>query len=264
MPYSYVGWGKTTQLGTGMGIAQGAKLARPDATVVNFMGDASIGMVGMELETAARCELGTLTLVLKNSVMGGYSDYHPVASEKYRIEALSGDYADLAKALGAYGERVEKAAEVKPAIRAGARPRGGGQGRPSSSSSLRRKGAYRATFPRACRVGSGYRPSRRPLRKGRAPGRVRLVEEAAQLIRSARVAELSQRLRLDLADAFARHVELLADFLERVIGIHLDAEAHAQHFRLARRQAGENVLGGFAQALRRSRNRRERRCSRPR
>ena len=119
VPYSYVGWGKTTQLGTGLGIAQGAKLARPDWTVVNFMGDASIGMVGMELETAVRCELGTLTLVLKNSVMGGYSDYHPAASEKYRIEALSGDYADVAKALGGYGERVEKAAEVKPAIARG-------------------------------------------------------------------------------------------------------------------------------------------------
>ena len=83
------------------------------------MGDASIGMVGMELETAARCELGTLTLVLKNSLMGGYSEHHPVASEKYRIEALSGDYADVAKALGGYGERVEKAAEVKPAIARG-------------------------------------------------------------------------------------------------------------------------------------------------
>ena len=119
VPYSYLGWGKTTQLGTGMGLAQGAKLARPDWTVVNFMGDASIGMVGMDFETAVRCELGTLTLVLKNSLMGGYSEHHPVASEKYRIEALSGDYAAVAKALGGYGERVDKAAEVKPAIARG-------------------------------------------------------------------------------------------------------------------------------------------------
>ncbi len=119
VPYSYLGWGKTTQLGTGMGLAQGAKLARPDWTVVNVMGDASIGMVGMELETAVRCELGTLTLVLKNGLMGGYSEHHPVASGKYRIEALGGDYAEVARALGGYGERVEKAAEVKPAIARG-------------------------------------------------------------------------------------------------------------------------------------------------
>ena len=119
VPYSYLGWGKTTQLGTGMGLAHGAKLARPDWTVVNFMGDASIGMVGMDFESAVRCELGTLTLVLKNSVMGGYSEHHPAASEKYRIERLGGGYAEVAKALGGYGERVEKAAEVKPAIRRG-------------------------------------------------------------------------------------------------------------------------------------------------
>ena len=119
VPYSYLGWGKTTQLGTGMGLAQGAKLARPDATVAHFMGDASVGMVGMDFETAVRCGLGTLTLVLKNSLMGGYSRHHPTASEKYRIESLGGDYAELAKALGGYGERVEKAAEVKPAIRRG-------------------------------------------------------------------------------------------------------------------------------------------------
>ena len=119
VPHGYLGWGKTTQLGTGMGLAQGAKLARPDWTAVNFMGDASIGMVGMDFETAVRCELGTLTLVLKNSLMGGYSEHHPVASEKYRIESLGGDYAEVAKALGGYGERVEKAAGVKPAIARG-------------------------------------------------------------------------------------------------------------------------------------------------
>ena len=119
VPGGYLGWGKTTQLGTGMGLAQGAKLARPDWTVVNFMGDASIGMVGMDFETAVRCELGTLSLVLKNGLMGGYSRHHPTASEKYRIESLGGDYAEVANALGGYGERVVKAAEVGPAIRRG-------------------------------------------------------------------------------------------------------------------------------------------------
>src|SRR5256885_9343736 len=39
--------------------------------------------------------------------------------------------------------------------------------------------------------------------------------------------------------AFARHRELLADFLQRVVGVHADAKAHAQHALLARRQARE-------------------------
>ena len=116
VPRSYMGWGKTTQLGTGLGLAHGAKLAKPDHQVVNIMGDASIGMVGMDFETGVRCGIGTLTVVLKNSVMGGYSDYHPVASEKHQIEVLGGDYADLARSLGGHGERVEEPGAVKDAL----------------------------------------------------------------------------------------------------------------------------------------------------
>jgi len=41
----------------------------------------------------------------------------------------------------------------------------------------------------------------------------------------ARVAQLAQRLGLDLTDALARDIELLADFLEGVVGVHVDAEA---------------------------------------
>lgn len=116
VPYSYMGWGKTTQLGTGLGLAHGAKLARPHWNSINIMGDASIGMVGMDFETGVRCKLGTLTVVLKNSVMGGYSKYHPNASRSDQIEVLGGDYADLAKSLGGYGERVEQPGELKAAI----------------------------------------------------------------------------------------------------------------------------------------------------
>jgi len=52
-PGSYMGWGKSTQLGYGLGITMGAKLAAPEKVCVNIMGDASIGMTGMDIETAA-------------------------------------------------------------------------------------------------------------------------------------------------------------------------------------------------------------------
>src|SRR3546814_12141334 len=58
--------------------------------------------------------------------------------------------------------------------------------------------------------------------------------------------ELAQRLRLDLADALAGDAELLADLLEGVVGVHADAEAHAQHPLLARRQARQHPGGGPA------------------
>ncbi len=58
---------------------------------------------------------------------------------------------------------------------------------------------------------------------------------------------LAQRFRLDLADALARYRELLAHFLQRMIGVHADAEAHAQHAFLARRERGEHARRGLAQ-----------------
>ena len=42
-PLSYIGWGKTTQLGYGLGLAMGAKLAHPEKLCINVWGDAAIG-----------------------------------------------------------------------------------------------------------------------------------------------------------------------------------------------------------------------------
>src|SRR5690606_41396319 len=73
------------------------------------------------------------------------------------------------------------------------------------------------------------------------------VEEASQLPRAARVLELPERLRLDLADTLAGDRELLANLFERVVGVHADAEAHAQNALLARGERGEHARGGLAQ-----------------
>src|SRR5580658_3491918 len=65
--------------------------------------------------------------------------------------------------------------------------------------------------------------------------------EAFEVARSARLAQLAQRLRFDLPGALAGDGELLADFLERVVGLLPDAEAHAQDLLLARRERGEHL-----------------------
>jgi acetolactate synthase-1/2/3 large subunit len=56
-PRTYLGWGKSHQLGTGLGLAMGAKLAAPEKFCVNFMGDAAFGMTGLDFETAVRAAL---------------------------------------------------------------------------------------------------------------------------------------------------------------------------------------------------------------
>jgi acetolactate synthase-1/2/3 large subunit len=115
-PLGYLGWGKSTPLGSGLGLAMGAKLARPDWTCVNFMGDSSFGMVGMDVETAVRCDIPVLTIVFNNGVMGGYTRHHPVATRTHGINLQTGRYAEVALALGVAGERVERVADLEPAL----------------------------------------------------------------------------------------------------------------------------------------------------
>jgi thiamine pyrophosphate-dependent acetolactate synthase large subunit-like protein len=115
-PRGFVGWGKSTHLGWGLGLIMGAKLAAPDKICMNFMGDAAFGMTGMEVETAARNNIATLTIVLNNGLLGGYQKNLPNATERYRTRYITGDYSTLAKALGAYSERVEKPEEIVTSV----------------------------------------------------------------------------------------------------------------------------------------------------
>jgi thiamine pyrophosphate-dependent acetolactate synthase large subunit-like protein len=118
-PRGYLGWGKSTHLGSSLGMALGAKLARPDWLSVNFVGDAGFGMSGMDFETAVRAKLPIMTVLVNNHVMGGYDAYMPDANEKYKSSTLGGDYTGVAKALGGYAERVEKASDVRAALSRG-------------------------------------------------------------------------------------------------------------------------------------------------
>ena len=117
-PRGYIGWGHSTQLGFSLGAAMGAKLAAPDKLVVNFMGDAAFGMVGMDVETAVREQIPILTILLNNSAMGNYEQHIPAASERYGTKFLTGNYSDVARALGAHAQRVERPEGIAPALQA--------------------------------------------------------------------------------------------------------------------------------------------------
>jgi acetolactate synthase-1/2/3 large subunit len=115
-PRSYMGWGKSHALGTGLGLAIGAKLAAPDKFCVNFMGDAAFGMTGLDFETAVRCGIPITTIVLNNSAMAIERHALVVSHDRYRTRDIGGNYADLGRAMGGYSERVEKPADVVPAL----------------------------------------------------------------------------------------------------------------------------------------------------
>ena len=116
-PGSYMGWGKSTQLGYGLGITMGAKLAAPNKLCVNIMGDAAIGMTGMDIETAARNRIAILTVVFNNGVMAAERDVLEISTKKYGALTVGGNYAKVAEGLNVAATRVEKPAHIVPAIK---------------------------------------------------------------------------------------------------------------------------------------------------
>ena len=119
-PRSFIGWGKSTQLGYSLGLAMGAKLAAPHKQVINFMGDMAFSTVGLDIETAVRCDMPILTIVLNNSYMSIYDNSRfPVALEKYNVKSLTGQFSEVAQAMGAYTEKITDPQDIVPAIQRG-------------------------------------------------------------------------------------------------------------------------------------------------
>jgi acetolactate synthase-1/2/3 large subunit len=115
-PRTYLGWGKSHGLGTGLGLNIGAKLADPNKFVVNFMGDAAFGMTGLDFETAARSNIPILTVVLNNSTMAIETHAMAESHELYNTRDLGGNYADLGQAMGGWAERVTDPGDVSAAF----------------------------------------------------------------------------------------------------------------------------------------------------
>ena len=112
-----MGWGKSTQLGYGLGITIGAKLAEPNKLCVNVMGDASFGMTGMDIETASRNKIAILTIVFNNGVMGAERDVLPISDKKYGTMTVGGNYTKVAEGLNVPAMRVDKPANIVGAIK---------------------------------------------------------------------------------------------------------------------------------------------------
>ena len=115
-PLSYIGWGKSTQLGYGLGLAMGAKVAHPDKLCINVWGDAAIGMTGMDFETCVRCNIPIMSILFNNFGMAMEFKAMALSKEKFHSTDISGNYSEFAKALGGYSERVTDPSQVAHAL----------------------------------------------------------------------------------------------------------------------------------------------------
>jgi acetolactate synthase-1/2/3 large subunit len=116
-PHHYMGWGKSTQLGYGLGLAMGAKLASPKKMCINVMGDSSFGMSGMDIETASRNGIAILTVVFNNQVMACERHVLETSTAKFGALNVGGNYSKVAEGLNVAARRVEKPAEIAPALK---------------------------------------------------------------------------------------------------------------------------------------------------
>ena len=118
-PLSYTGWGRELQLGHSLGLTMGAKLAHPEKLCMNYWGEAALGMTGIDLETCARCKIPIMSILSNNGAMKTEIAAMKLSHEKYHTCDITGNYADFARALGCYAERVSEPDQIVHAIKNG-------------------------------------------------------------------------------------------------------------------------------------------------
>ncbi len=106
-------------MGYGLGASLGAKMARPDKTVINIAGDGCFRMNMNELATASRYNIPVIEVVINNHVLGMVRQWQTLFyGGRYSATVLNDkvDFVKVAEALGCKGIRVTKKEEVGPAL----------------------------------------------------------------------------------------------------------------------------------------------------
>src|SRR5687767_13712332 len=80
------------------------------------MGDAAFGMTGLDFETAVRGNIPILTIVLNNNFMAAETHHMHASHERYGTMNIGGNYADLARSLGGWSERIEDPNQIAPGL----------------------------------------------------------------------------------------------------------------------------------------------------
>ena len=107
-------------MGYGLGASLGAKVGKPDKTVVNIAGDGCFRMNMNEIATAVRHNIPVIQVVINNHVLGMVRQWQTLFYGKRYSNTILNDNVDfvkLAEAMGAVGIRVTKKEELEPAVR---------------------------------------------------------------------------------------------------------------------------------------------------
>ena len=115
---TYLDAGAFGCLGIGVPFATAAKLAFPDRSVVCVTGDGAYGINAMEIDTAVR-HGAKIVVIVSNNAAWNIERYDQEFNYGGRVVGTTlahSDYAGMARAFGAHGERVEDPADLPAAI----------------------------------------------------------------------------------------------------------------------------------------------------
>lgn len=118
-PRTFLSSGGLGTMGYGVGAAIGAKMGRPEKTVINIAGDGCFRMNMNEIATAARYNIPIIQVVINNHVLGMVRQWQTLFYDKRYSQTIlndSVDFVKVAEALGAVGIRVTKKQEMAPAL----------------------------------------------------------------------------------------------------------------------------------------------------
>ncbi len=115
---TYMDAGAFGCLGVGVPFAIAASLAFPGRQVISVNGDGAFGFNAMEVDSAVRHGAKAVFIVANNAAWNieRYDQEFNYGGRVVGTTLQHSDYAAMARALGAHGERVEDAAELKPAL----------------------------------------------------------------------------------------------------------------------------------------------------
>lgn len=118
-PRTFITSGGLGTMGYGLGACIGAKVGRPDKTVINIAGDGCFRMNMNELATASRYDIPIIEVVINNQVLGMVRQWQTLFYEgRYSNTVLQDkvDFVKVAEALGCEAIRVSAKEEIAPAI----------------------------------------------------------------------------------------------------------------------------------------------------
>ena len=118
-PHTFLTSGGLGTMGYGLGASIGAKIGRPEKTVINIAGDGCFRMNMNEIATAARYNVPVIEVVMNNHVLGMVRQWQTLFYGKRYAQTILNDAVDfvkLAEAMGAVGMRVEKMEDFGPAF----------------------------------------------------------------------------------------------------------------------------------------------------